>query len=251
MCTRAVSALAHYFEQEGLATVAIVLIREHAERIKPPRALWVPFELGRPLGAPGDAAFQHEVIRAALALLDSPFGPVLADFPKEAPADLEMQPSEGWACPVDFTNEPPSLAPVLAEQVKAEIASLAPWREKAVARRGRSMLGISGMTVEEIVDFLLHLVDGTPHNEKNSEALCLRFKAATDDLTGYYMEAAWARPGIPKRDQILNWLWGETALGKFLLTVCKHAAQSNDKMIVAFARNMIVPVEQRHRFKSL
>ena len=39
------SALGHYLEEEGIATVAVVLIRPQAEKTKPPRALWVPFEL--------------------------------------------------------------------------------------------------------------------------------------------------------------------------------------------------------------
>jgi hypothetical protein len=40
-----VSALGHYLEEEGIATVAISLIRPQTENTKPPRALWVPFEL--------------------------------------------------------------------------------------------------------------------------------------------------------------------------------------------------------------
>ena len=35
----------------------------HSEIIRPPRALWVPFILGRPLGKPGDEAFQLAVVR--------------------------------------------------------------------------------------------------------------------------------------------------------------------------------------------
>ena len=59
--------LAHFLEDEGLATTQISLIRPQTENTKPPRALWVPFELGRPMGAPNDAAFQLRVLRAALA----------------------------------------------------------------------------------------------------------------------------------------------------------------------------------------
>ena len=61
------SALGHYLESEGLATASISLIRLHTEKIRPPRALWVPFELGRPLGVPDDPAFQTRVLRALLA----------------------------------------------------------------------------------------------------------------------------------------------------------------------------------------
>jgi len=65
-----VSALGHYLEEEGIPTVAISLIRAQTENTKPPRALWVPFELGRPLGPPSDPAFQKRVILAALRLLE-------------------------------------------------------------------------------------------------------------------------------------------------------------------------------------
>jgi hypothetical protein len=63
-----VSALGHYLEEEGIPTVTISLIRTQTENTKPPRALWVPFELGRPLGPPSDPAFQKGVILAALRL---------------------------------------------------------------------------------------------------------------------------------------------------------------------------------------
>jgi len=64
-----VSALGHYLEEAGIATVAISLIRPQTEHTKPPRALWVPFELGRPFGPPNDPPFQRRVILAALRLL--------------------------------------------------------------------------------------------------------------------------------------------------------------------------------------
>ena len=67
--------------------------------MQPPRSLWVPFPLGRPLGVPHDTAFQHRVIAAALALLDRPSGPVLEDFPEDAPPVAE---DAAPACPVSF-----------------------------------------------------------------------------------------------------------------------------------------------------
>jgi len=35
----------------------VSLIREQTAAIRPPRALWVPFMLGRPFGVPNDPAF--------------------------------------------------------------------------------------------------------------------------------------------------------------------------------------------------
>ena len=72
--------LAHYLEEESVATTQISLIREHTEIIRPPRALWVPFELGRPLGRPVNPALQTRVLIAALKLLEAEDGPVLEDF---------------------------------------------------------------------------------------------------------------------------------------------------------------------------
>ena len=60
-------ALGHYIEREGIPTAQISLIREQTAAIKPPRALWVPFMLGRPFGAPNDPDFQRRVLRHLLA----------------------------------------------------------------------------------------------------------------------------------------------------------------------------------------
>jgi hypothetical protein len=82
MCSQAVSLVAAELERQGISTVALVLLREVAEKVQPPRALFVPFPHGRPLDRPGDLARQHAVIEAALRLLEGPqtAGPVLADY---------------------------------------------------------------------------------------------------------------------------------------------------------------------------
>ena len=82
------SALGHYLEEEGIGSVAIALIRPQAEKTRPPRALWVPFELGRPIGPPGDPVFQKRVILTALQMLVGTGGPVrIADFPDDDPRE--------------------------------------------------------------------------------------------------------------------------------------------------------------------
>ena len=48
--------------------------------MKPPRALAVPFELGRPFGAPNEAELQRKVLYHCLELLERDSGPVLEDF---------------------------------------------------------------------------------------------------------------------------------------------------------------------------
>src|SRR5438309_1488100 len=56
------------------------MVREHTARVKQPRALFVPYPFGHPLGDANDRPGQLRVIRAALALLERSAGPVLEDL---------------------------------------------------------------------------------------------------------------------------------------------------------------------------
>lgn len=76
------SLVAAELERRGIATVVIQLLREVAEKVRPPRALFVPFKHGYPLGTPGDPERQHKVLEAALRLLEdaSLEPPALVDY---------------------------------------------------------------------------------------------------------------------------------------------------------------------------
>jgi hypothetical protein len=80
MCNQTVGLVQAALEREGITTVSLSLLREVAALIKPPRALFVPFPLGFPLGEPNDPELQHRVIAAALALLERNDVPLLAEF---------------------------------------------------------------------------------------------------------------------------------------------------------------------------
>jgi hypothetical protein len=77
-----VSLVAAELERRGIATVAINLLRVAAERVRPPRALFVPYRHGYPLGLPNDPERQIAVIEAALRLFEDPSlaPPALVDF---------------------------------------------------------------------------------------------------------------------------------------------------------------------------
>ena len=72
-------------ERQGISTVAIQLLRSVAEKVRPPRALVVPFRHGYPLGKPDDAKQQHAVIAAALRMLEDPNlqPPAIVDYVPE------------------------------------------------------------------------------------------------------------------------------------------------------------------------
>jgi hypothetical protein len=80
MCVQTVGLIQTAIERAGVPTVSISLLREITEVNKPPRALFVPFQMGYPLGAPNDPGLQHMVIAAALALVERNDVPVLEEF---------------------------------------------------------------------------------------------------------------------------------------------------------------------------
>lgn len=71
MCNQAVSLVAAECERRGISSVAIVLLREVAQQVRPPRSLWVPHPHGRPLDRPHDPRAQHAILERALSLIES------------------------------------------------------------------------------------------------------------------------------------------------------------------------------------
>ena len=229
-------------------------MRLHTEKVGPPRALWVPFELGRPLGAPDDAAFQKKVVRAALALLDRTDGPVLEDFPEDAPAgDAAAEDGEGWACPVSLPGPADDAAGEDADaDMLAEIRLLQNWYGLAKDKSGRTAVGLSTLGIEDAARFMATWargdapdspVDGMPTHD------ALRF--ASDDIKSWYAEAATAQPGRGNSEagsaDIANWFWGDTSAGRVLIGAANAAAKSDDQMISIAGNGLIVPYDQAHR----
>ena len=58
-------------ERHGISTVVISLLRVVTEKVRPPRALSVPFRHGYPLDSPNDPKKQHAVLAAALSLFEN------------------------------------------------------------------------------------------------------------------------------------------------------------------------------------
>lgn len=216
------SALAHYFEAAGLPTTLVALIREHAEAIRPPRALWTLFELGRPLGAPEDPDFQKAVIRAALELLERPSGPILDDYLIGAPEDVATAADEeGWACPVAFAAPTADRPDTFAAKLADEIGQLRPWHETWKRRTGRTGVGVLGAEIDAVAAFIGALADAeSPAPPEEGLDLADAFKLAINDLMTYYQEAANAQPGRSGGGQaVSDWFWTGTVAGDALQSV--------------------------------
>ena len=213
-------------EEEGLATVLISLVREQSEPMRPPRALWVPFMMGRPFGAPDEPDFQKRVIRTALRMVEQETGPVHVDFPEEAPG--EAAEAGGWVCPVSFPQ--PQAEDTVAERLRREMQELRIWYDIGLEKRGRTTVGTSGLDIDAIPGLLIRVADGeVPDNPRDDVDLGESVRLAVEDLKAFYYEAASAQPGSVKAgaDDLADWYWLQTEAGKLVLR-CRQTCQEGD-----------------------
>jgi hypothetical protein len=208
-------------------------VREHTETVRPPRALWVTFELGRPLGIPDDPPFQRRVVTAALDLLARTDGPVIADYPEDAPS---VEDFSGWACPIN-------LAPSQTDSLAAEIDRLATWYDQSVAKLGRTTVGVSGLDMPAAGALVSHALAG---DLPEAQAL----KEAVDDLRAYYLEAASAFPDPGTSATRKKWFWDETKLARAILALQPKLAASTDPQHKILANLTLIPATERYRLAS-
>lgn len=64
-------------ESAGIATIAVSIVREVTERERPPRAVFVRYPFGHPMGLAGDTAGQRRVFLEALKTLSEAESPGL------------------------------------------------------------------------------------------------------------------------------------------------------------------------------
>ena len=242
--------LAYFLEKEGLATTLISLVREHTEAMKPPRALWVPFEFGRPIGAPNDPEFQSRVIMAALTLFEAESGPILEDFPENAPVRGDQM--EAWACPISFPriDDDAGDREKLVETFGNEIRQLRSWYDLGLQEKGHTIVGVSGIELDQLGKFISGFLNDEPPENPNPElTLPLALKLATDDLKTFYTEAVTAQPGQASAtsDELSDWFWSETAAAKLLFAVSEACSESENRLLKIVGSGLIVPSEQLRR----
>ncbi len=188
--------------------MVISVLRNHTERIRPPRALHCEFPLGRPLGVPGEPAFQRRVLDAAFGLLKSKEGPVLEDFPEV----IEDSADEPLSCAIPPRTDE-SLAPAIDEA-----RGLRKAYNRALERNGRTNVGrlADADGIEGLLESLIKVANGEDLKEAGFPSGTII--EATKDLMSYYEEAASALVDhIPAARAAESWFFKETAAGAVLL----------------------------------
>ena len=223
--------LAHFFESYGFSTVLVGFVKEHIQAIKPPRALWLNFPMGRPLGKPNDAEYQKKVIRSAFSLFDSSSGPVLEDFPDIIPVKNGRM---GYALPVELVMKKNEIGDVdiILKEIENEIQDLKQAYDNAISDRGRTTVGASEMSISDFAPFIVSfLKDDIPKSPRKGLGAIPQLKLVVEDLQAYYTEAVTHRDGIDDFEKIGSWFWEKTKAGRLILSLEAVSLESENRVL--------------------
>jgi hypothetical protein len=189
------------------------------------------------------------VLVSVLELLEAPSGPVLQDFPEDEPESDEIT---VLSCPVNYgrtTLEDGTTDPMLSS-FRREMTAMRPWYDMAVKKRQRTTVGVSGINLEELPDFIYAFAKGEePPNPRQDISLAYTLKLAAEDIKAYYTEGVTSQPGQSNASSKLlqDWFWDETVAGKVLLAVKKNCESSPDKTMNMMGSHFIVPGDVARR----
>ena len=210
----------------------MVLLKEHAQRTKPPRALFVPFPYGYALGKPEDPKFQHRVLAAALELLKEAEGPVLAEFLEAADAPSRLIQASAVAHR-NRSSDP-------ADELTAMRGYYEIWVEE---HGGRSAVGNSGIPQRRfrgLVRFLQAIAAGEEYDYTEAPSgvpLPQFIRRAADDLKAFMLEARMQQRPNDQDSALQEWFWGDTAIGDLLDRLAKKLKdQGDDRTAFGIAR---------------
>ena len=223
--------LAQIFESQGFSTVLVGFVKEHMEIIKPPRALWLNFPMGRPMGKPNDPEFQKNVIRVAFELLQKSPGPVLEDFPEIIPVKEGRM---SYALPVDLVYKVNQLGDIdkLTDEVNKELSNLMPDYLKSIDINGRTTVGASEMKISDFVPYISEFAKGNkPKSPRKGLPAIPLLKLVVEDLNAVYTETRIYRDKIDNFEILGKWFWEETNAGKLLLAIEAVSLESDDQVL--------------------
>ena len=224
--------LAHYFESEGLATVLVGFVREQIEAIKPARALFLDFPMGRGMGKPNDPNFQKKVIRAAFDLFNEPNGPVIENFPEIIPVKNGRM---GYALPPELVLNISDIGDLnkLLDEIRVEMDTLRPAYDFAVKSRGRTTVGASELNVSDLAPFIAEFFSGEiPKSPRKGLPAIPLLKLVVEDLEAYYTETRTHRDNIDDLELMGKWFWEETKAGRLLLLLEAVSIASDNKVML-------------------
>jgi hypothetical protein len=232
--------MAHMLEERGLATTVLASVLPQVEKTRPPRAVFVPFMLGRPLGEPNDAAFQRRVLMQALSLLERTDGPVILEHFPDDNASWFDRPD--WAPSVALPSPGTYPNPAAWEAAfRAELLTVLPVWERFETRFGRTTVGLSGQPPKAWPAFATAFLDGALPTVPLHDTAALALRFLSDDLKALYGEAVQGDGPPPSARQIDRWFWRETVAGQLLIALRGVALESENNALKTVGGRFFVP----------
>ena len=189
------------------------MVREHTEKVKPPRALFVPFPFGHALGRPNDPALQHRVLAAALALLGRRRpGPSCATFPtRPSRTTNRRRPRRPRR-----SRRPPEF-PTTRRRRPGRCATITTqWLARNGGRTAFGLAGVPATRLVDVVRFLEAFAAGEDADmpERPPDLPLPGFiRYCADDLKAVYFEGRLAMKPTAGGDEIARWFWARDGGG--------------------------------------
>ncbi len=194
-------------------------IREQLYNTAPPRGLFCDFPLGRPLGKPNDASFQHAVLAHALGLLAAT-KPVIEDFPEQ----IKDDPDAMLMCTLPPRHDAD------AHPAVDEAKGIRPAYERAVAAFGNRAGAARVLSADDIPDAIaafIKVAEGTPWKEAGIPGIPAR---VSQDIRGYYEVAAMElAQHTPAAWAGYRWFRDQTETGKVIRQAQQAMRESGEK----------------------
>ena len=208
--------LSRVIEEHGIATTTIVMVREHAERVKPPRALFVPFFFGFALGKPNDAGLPAWGLEGGAGPAGGGGGSGAGGFPRRF-GDPTLMPQAS-----QVTASPEQAARSAADEITALRAFYERWVDNNSGRTAVGLCGVPQRRFRGVIRFLEACAQGDEEADLAerpdgvSKPQFIRY--CVDDLKAFYYEARMEQNREADEDSLHRWFWGETATGKLVPT---------------------------------
>ncbi len=119
-----------------------------------------------------------------------------------------------------------------------------PWYDMALKKRQRTTVGVSGIDISELGDFVYAFLKGiVPEVPREDVSLPIALKLATEDLKAYYNEGVTAQPGHEyiSSEALKKWFWDTTVAGKVLIELVESLEKSPDEDMASMASHYLAP----------
>lgn len=189
---------------------------------------------------------------SVLELLEAVEGPVLADFPDDAPESEVQQMTT--VCPISFAGSVKDISTtdLMLNAFRDELSHMLTWYELARRKAGRTTSGVSGLFPEEIADAMAAFLRGnTDVRPVAGLTTADTLRMAAEDLKTCYFEALAAQPGQNGGPLAMaDWFWGQTVAAQIINAVRNICLGIPGNDFQLLGKLLLVPRVQLYRFNK-